>query len=272
MMRYDIQMINNIRRKIEGDKIKEIARTEEKDFTRTRKLPVGTLIYYSLNKKGLSAKMEIENFTELCNMPDVSSAAVLKQREKLNPEVFKYLNNGAMEDFYVKNKKEVKTYKGYIVTAVDGSNFEIPNTVKTRREYKSSKSEVTDGVVARASISTQFDLLNKFVLDTEIRPYKTSERWMMEKNLQASKEITGDFKIIRIMDRGYVSIADMYKSNKNDDKYIVRLKHSDFREKTFKVENDSVVEIGNYRDRVNHYRETNPEVYKYFSEGRNNKS
>ena len=37
------------------------------------------------------------------------------------------------------------------------------------------------------------------------------------------------YPIIRTMDRGYSSIADMFYSNKNDDKYVVRLKKSDFK-------------------------------------------
>ena len=37
--------------------------------------------------------MELEDFIMTCNLEQVSDSALLKQREKLNPDVFKYLND-----------------------------------------------------------------------------------------------------------------------------------------------------------------------------------
>jgi hypothetical protein len=193
-------MINNIRKILNDDKLVNTYRIASKDFTRNRKLTAKSIIYYELNKKGLNSKMEIDNFIELANIPDVSLPAMLKQREKLNSDVFKYLNESTMEVFYVKNSNEVKTFDDYILTAVDGSDFEIPNTASTRETFNSYKSTLNNDVAARASISIQFDLLNKFVLDTVIKPDRTSEIEMMQENLKVSKQILRYFKTIRIMD------------------------------------------------------------------------
>lgn len=38
----------------------------------------GKVVLYGMNKRGLTSKMEIEDFTELINMTDISSPAVLK--------------------------------------------------------------------------------------------------------------------------------------------------------------------------------------------------
>lgn len=117
---------------IESNNIINIARKNEKDFTRNRKITTKDLIYYNLNRKGLTSKMEIEEFIEICNINEISYPGFYKQREKLNPQVFEYLNEESMKLFYNEYKDEVKTYKGYVITAIDGSDFEIPNSQKNK--------------------------------------------------------------------------------------------------------------------------------------------
>jgi hypothetical protein len=95
---------------------------------------------------------------------------------------------------------------------------------------------------------------------------------MMQENLKVSKQILRYFKTIRIMDWGYVSLADMYYSNANEDKFIVRLKNKDFKkERENHDTNDFVINIGYEYNRVKHYKDNNPEVYNYLLNGRFNK-
>ena len=57
--------------------------------------------------------------------------------EQYNYEnVFKELNKNSLIDFYKLFKEEVKIYKEYLLTAIDGSDYEIPNTPTTRERYK----------------------------------------------------------------------------------------------------------------------------------------
>lgn len=95
------------------------------------------LIHYILNRKGLSTIMEINNsFNKIGENIDVSTQSLLEQRLKLNPEVFVELNREYLQIFYKKYKDtDVKTYKGYILKPIDGSDFEIPNTKKSRDEF-----------------------------------------------------------------------------------------------------------------------------------------
>ena len=267
-MRYDIRIINSIRKILNTFDFLHICRNNSKDFTRNRKISAKSIIYYELNKRGLSSKMEINNFTELLGMTEVTSVAMLKQREKLNPVAFKYLNTSSLQIFYQDYKKEVQCFKGYVLTAVDGSDIEIPNSKKTRKEYNSYTSSLNNEISARATISTQYDLLNKFVLDVEIQPYRTSEIAMMKKNLSAAKEIIKDFDILRIMDRGYVSLEDMYNSNVNGDKYLVRLRDTDFKQERSQFRtNDFEMEIGYKDNRGKYYKKSNPALCKYLKDG-----
>lgn len=41
----------------------------------------------------------------------------------------------SLKEFYWEYKNEVKTYKGYVLTGIDGSDFEVPNTKSSREKY-----------------------------------------------------------------------------------------------------------------------------------------
>lgn len=92
-----------------------------------------SIILYELNKKGLITKMEILNFNDINDVQEISSPGLLKQREKLNPDAFIYLMQNSLKEFYIGYQNEDKTYKGYVLTGIDGSDFEIPNTITARK-------------------------------------------------------------------------------------------------------------------------------------------
>ena len=111
------------------------------DFTRNRKMNFEKVVLYGLNKRGLTSKMEIEEFTELINMTDISAPAVLKQRLKLDGKIYLDMMQENLKAFYEKFKPDVKLFKGYILSAIDGSDFEIPNTKTTRAKYNTLHQE-----------------------------------------------------------------------------------------------------------------------------------
>ena len=237
----------------------EKSRKNEKDFTRKRKIGPKELIEYNLNKKGLSSKMEKYKFLRLTEYEDISTPGLLKQREKLNPEVFIYLNQGMLSLFYNEHEEEMKLYKGYIIAAIDGSDFEIPNTKVSRKEYSYL---MKNDECARATVSTMTDILNEYVLDTLVRPYRTSEIEMEKEHLKNVKEIIKKQKIIRVKDRNYRCLEDFFYSNKNNEKYVVRLQESDYKEYIRQMKsNDEEIKIEYQYDRVRYYKKRNPELY-----------
>ncbi len=88
-MKYKSYNINKIRKEIKDGEIYNKCRKNIKDFTRNRKITPRDLIYYSLNNRGKTTKMELYDFIQEYSLDEVSSPALLKQREKLNEEVFK---------------------------------------------------------------------------------------------------------------------------------------------------------------------------------------
>lgn len=145
----------------------------------------------------------------------------------------------------------MKLYKGYVVTAIDGSDFELPNTKANREVYTTAVKESC----ARAIVSAMVDVLNGYIIDTQIKPYRNSELEMEKEHLKHAKELIIDTPIIRLKDKNYRSVEDFFYSNKSNEKFVTRLKSSDYKEY---IENrqtqDEEIEIKYQYDRVRYYR------------------
>ncbi|MBL1230662.1 hypothetical protein IW492_15640 [Enterococcus sp. BWB1-3] len=55
----------------------------------------------------------------------LSKQAFLSQRKKVNPEVFRFLNQQSLSHFYTQDTP--KTWHDYLVFAIDGSRMEVPS-------------------------------------------------------------------------------------------------------------------------------------------------
>ena len=238
-------------------------------FTRKRKIVVPILILYILNRRGLTNKMELEDFIEKVDnpneLPNVTASALLKQRMKLNPEIFVDMNDEIMRDFYTLHSDEVKTFKGYVLTAEDGSDWEVPNTPETRKNNKTKTNQC-----ARMKVSNCYDLLNKHILDTQVESYKYSEIKLAQRHLEKidNLNLLGTFKSITVRDRGYSCLRLMYDSIKSNQKFVVRAKKTDYKyEQSTMTSDDEWVEIGFRSERMRHYKDKDPELYEYFAKG-----
>lgn len=106
------------------------------------------------------------------------------------------------------------------------------------------------------------DVLNGYIIDTQIKPYRSSELEMEKEHLKHAKELIIDTPIIRLKDKNYRSVEDFFYSNKSNEKFVTRLKSSNYKEY---IENrqtqDEEIEIKYQYDRVRYYRKRNPELY-----------
>ena len=140
-MNYLMYNIVKLKESMECEELNHRCRKREKDFSRKRKLTPKDLILYTFNNRGKTTKMELYDFIQEYNIEEVSTPALLKQREKLNENIFKDLTKESLVRFYKEFPQEVKTYKGYIIGAIDGSDCEVPTTKETRERYKSINSK-----------------------------------------------------------------------------------------------------------------------------------
>lgn len=265
-MKYSYKNINIVKEELKKCDFSSKCRLSKKDYIRKRKVGPQDIVLYELNKKGLSTKMEIINFNNINDIKEISSPGLFKQREKLNPEAFIYLMQVSLKEFYIGYQNEVKTYKGYILTGIDGSDFEIPNTKRSREKYNRKQ----QNQCARVTVSTCYDLLNKYTLDTIVEKYDYSETEMAQKHYETidREKLLGDFKSIRIMDRNYRNLGNIYHYIKNNDKFLIRIGSSVYeKENQAMNSNDEIIEIKYEYNRARYYKDIDPEFYEYLSSG-----
>lgn len=259
--------INRFKESIDSKLLNVRCRKNEKDFTRERKLTPKDLILYTINNRGKTTKMELYDFLKQYNMEEVSTPALLKQREKLREEIFKEFTKESLIRFYKIFPNEVKTLKGYVVAAIDGSDCEVPNTKETRERYQSLNA-TKDNRVARIKLSNCYDVLNKYVLETEIEEYKHSELDLAKKHIEKTKYIHEWFPIIYTMDRGYFSLSNIYHWIQENVKFVIRLKKTNLKiEQSMMISEDEIIEIQYQYDQIKNYKEKDPEFYEYYELG-----
>lgn len=77
--------------------------------------------------------------------------------------MFKFLNSCYLSNFYNCCKNEVKKFNEYLIFAIDGTDFEIPNTKINRDHFGKSANKGIQNT-ARATSSGIHDLENDFLL------------------------------------------------------------------------------------------------------------
>ena len=224
------ERIKELSEEIYSEKIKNTARKEgdERSWTRQRIMPLNDTLTCILAKKGLSTVMEIRDYFDSVGKSEqaVSKQGYLRQRQKLNPEVFKALNGNYLKRFY--EGEESQGWRGYLVMAIDGSRAEVPNSEENRQAYGTNGNQYGETSV-RANISTLYDLYNRFIVDIGIHPCQSSEISEAKSHIAPLKGIVGERKTLIIFDRGYVSLEFMDFLEKSGIFYLIRLQPGTFK-------------------------------------------
>ncbi len=265
MIKYGYKGLNKIRSRIHSEELKEKWRKSITDFTRKRKMDFERLIHYILNKKGLSTNMEIYNFFDKINEEtDMSAQALLDQRLKLKPEIFVDLNEDYLKGFYSEYREtDVKNYKGYILKAIDGTDFEIPNTEKSKDTFGRVKTKSGESI-PRTSVSMCYDVLNGYIIDVIPEKYRSNEIYMAKQHMKKDQEITEDYESIYIMDRNYVSLDFISFLQKNGINFLARLNLGYYVKETTNMKTkDEIIKIERTKERMKRKYFENEETREY---------
>ncbi|MBU3131942.1 IS4 family transposase [Clostridium gasigenes] len=211
-----------------------------------RKMSYEDFMLVLLSRRGTTTTMELNNFFKEQDRREniVSKQAFSKQRCNLNPGVFIALNNNYVERIY--QDKTIVKHKGYIITAIDGSAIEIPNTKGLQEEYKcKSTGQFEHRTIARALASGIYDIENNVMIDSIIDSKKCGERSLATQNIFNMLSIIRDTdKIITIFDRGYISIEMLLMMTDTPIKYLFRLPSKTFRKEQQSMQsNDEIIDI-----------------------------
>lgn len=171
-------------------------------FTRSRKLDFPTLIQFLLNHRKGSLQTELDRFFGDRHADEVPRRYVTKSacsqaRQHLNYTAFIELNKQFVETLYQSRSKALKTWHGFRLCAVDGSQLRLPISPSLQHYFGcSAGSAVAQQTMGLCSV--YYDVLNEVVIDAMLTPTRTSERDCLAHHL----EVAGAQDLV-LLDRGY---------------------------------------------------------------------
>jgi len=221
-------------------------------------MPLKKLVLSIIARKGTTLSTELRRQNQLypTNKP-ISKPGYLKQRQKLNPDAILTLSDYHNTDLYKNNKPDLKTYKGYLVIADDGTNINLPTTKETLKQYGNSTTKHGTKPQASLGLSCCYDVLNKIILNTTINPYKFNEITQTKLHHQKIPTITDHIPTIITLDRAYSALSLFVPWIESNQKFIIRLKSKDFKTERAQMQtNDEQLVLKLTPARLAHYKNT----------------
>jgi hypothetical protein len=111
------ERVNELRTDIDSNELPEWARLagDRGRWTRRRAMPLADMVRCTLAKQGLTTVMELRRSARQRGTTEsaINKQVYLRQRQKLNPDVFIYLNRKYLRRLYHGDEPEL--WRGYVV-------------------------------------------------------------------------------------------------------------------------------------------------------------
>ena len=164
---------------IRSEEVRALCRKKPSDFTRIYKFPWFDILLYIIFRCMECVTTELSGYYACIGKPEkrVSRQAAFKALKKLNPQVFEPLIHKFTELFY--KSPLVKTFRGYLLLAVDGTTLNLPAGRLSLQRFGFNKNKYVrkeeDSRKATSRSSALYDVTNGIILDFMMRHYKDSE-------------------------------------------------------------------------------------------------
>ena len=213
-------------------------RTKDTYFTRSSaKLSFERLVAFILGNNRNSAQVALNDFFDETEDDPVAKQTLFEAREKISYKAFSALNDMIVDNFY--NEDDVLTFKNYALWGVDGSAFQAPQgALEVFGGQKSSRCE-TVSAQARALVIS--DVLNRIIVQAELKPINIGERKIFLEMLENLRYFE---RVILIFDRGFYSkeLADAIALKGIP--FLFRIKNNCQKEIDAANEPDQVITVG----------------------------
>lgn len=212
-----VELVSN---ELHNDEFKEDGRVHEEDFTRNRKMNFSqsVLLILSGTKKSLQASVNAFLKESKMQKETYTKQAFSKRRQCIKPQAFQKLFHLITETYY--KDFEYKKYRGYRITAIDGTKYNLPNTPELLETYGSEKFP-NNAIQVQAQGSCLYDVLNGLLLDVQIHPHNTNEREIAKMHIDNLQRYEPEKELL-LLDRGYPSAKLIEYININGYNYLMR--------------------------------------------------
>lgn len=191
--------------------VRSLSKTNVGDFSRIYKFPWFDVILYLIFRSEKTSQGELSKyFSDIGRTKyQVSKQAMFKATNKLNPGVFIDLIHHFAELFYQSNDL-VKTYKGYILLAEDGTTLELRPTMQALMQYgfiiNQNVRDLFSATNAASRSSALYDVTNGLIVDFTMENINKGEIPMAVGHLLRMNSVFKGHKVIYLADRNYDSV------------------------------------------------------------------
>lgn len=193
----------------------EFVKNPGKDFTRNRKLPFEEIIKFMLAMGGGSLNKELMEYFNYD--PNVAtSSAFVQQRDKILNKTFKILLHEFTHSF-----DNFKSYQGYRLFAVDGSDLLIPHNPNNKQTY--FQSTPNSKGFNMIHLNAMYDLCNKVYIDACVQLGRKENEYKALNDMVDESPLKNE-KVIIIADRGYESYNVFAHIQQKGWKFLIRVK------------------------------------------------
>lgn len=243
-------LIKKIKTLIASDEFKEQHSLEQNAFTRNRKLSFQDVIYFILGLPRKSLPTELDSFFEDRDF-SVSKQAFSKARYKISFQAFKDIFDMTTNIFEF--TKHPKTYDGYRVFAIDGSDIAVDHNENNATEFGIKTNNHSSYPMAR--LSALYDITNDLIVDIQFTGIFVGEREHAHRLLSSKAlDVTNKkYKNLIIFDRGYPSRALIHELEDKGLFYLIRCSHSFLSCVNECPDGDHVV-VDTFKDRTTYLR------------------
>jgi hypothetical protein len=186
----------------------------ERDFTRKRKLPFETMIQFLLSMGGNSIYKELLE-EQGYSVNTATTAAFVQQRDKILPFALEFLLHEFTQTF-----SDIKTYRGFRLLAVDGSDLHIATAPDNSDTYFKNGPDKSGFNLLH--LNAMYDLCNRLYLDSCIQPRKCENEHKALTDMVDRSHINDN--VIVIADRGYECYNNFAHIERKGWNYLIRVK------------------------------------------------
>lgn len=216
------KLIKNVKTLITSDEFRTKHSLEDNAFTRNRKLSFQDIISFILGLPRKSLPTELDLFFEEKDF-SVSKQAFSKARYKISSQAFEDIFHMSTDIFQF--ARQPKTWDGYRIFAVDGSDIAVDHNKNNAVEFGLKTNNHSSYPMAR--LSALYDITNDLIVDVQFTGISVGEREHAHR-LLSSKALTNSkkYKNLIIFDRGYPSRALIHELEDRGFFYLIRCSHS----------------------------------------------
>lgn len=219
MIKILVKITQMVYDKIHSESYKEKAKVKKENFSRKGKISFVQYVVLILTRLPRSLQAGLNSFCEdvLKDCQSYTKAAFSQGRQRIKPEAFLELFDMVARAFY--QEAEFDTLKGYRVTAVDGTKYNLPNTPELKEIYGVQK---TSGEPQTQALgSCLYDVLNGILLDVQLQPCTGNERELAVRHMEKLQSMRTEKEIL-LFDRGYPSAELLAELESRNFFYLMR--------------------------------------------------